>query len=200
MYCGPLGTGDLRHGKCTGKLPDVQTQSLCEGVFQASCWLGCRAEGLGWSLLTCGGREEEQRALAQLGPARSTVQRTGDILQFTPAWVGLESKHEWKRNFRSRTQIFLRAGRVSSVLLMLRSLSLNFSLFSSKYVLSQLFACLCCAGNTSPLDTLAFHPLELDLELEGGRGPVLCSGNLHFAPQIDHGIDGKCCSSVMARD
>lgn len=58
------------------------------GCSRASCLLRCHAEGL--ELFT----EREHRALAQLGPAFSTVQRTGGILPFTPACAGLESKHE----------------------------------------------------------------------------------------------------------
>lgn len=86
------------------------------GCSRASCLLGCHAEGL--ELFT----ERQHTALC-------TVQRAGDILQFTPACAGLESNYEWKRNFRSRTQIFLRAGRISFVLSMLHRLFLNFSLF-----------------------------------------------------------------------
>lgn len=163
------------------------------GCSRANCLLGCHAKRL--ELFT----EREHRALAQLGPACSTVQRTGAILQFTPTCAQLESKHEWKRNFRSRTQIFLRAGRVSFVLLMLHRLSLNFSLFSSKYVLSHLFACLFCAGNTSPLDTLAFPSSVTWFGAGGRKRPCALQWELDFAPQIDHKIDEKCYSSVMAR-
>lgn len=109
------------------KNPQCSSSAPCEREFR----------GLGWS---CGGTEEEHRALAQLG---------------TPCTSALpQSKQQGKRNLRSRTQTLLRAGRDSSLLLMLHSLSLNFSLFSSKSVLSHLFACLFCDGNTSPLDTL----------------------------------------------
>lgn len=143
-----MGTRDSRHGKCTGKLADAQTQALCERVFRASSLLGCRAEGLGW---LC------SRVLAE----RRSTELSWALPAAQPCRMcaGLQSKHGCKRSFGSRTQISLRAGSVSSVVLMLLSLSLNFSLFSSKYVLSHLFACLFRAGNTSPLDTLAFHPL-----------------------------------------
>lgn len=173
--------------------PMFKHNPCVRGCSRASCLLGCYAEGQ--ELFT----EREHRALAQLGPACSTVQRTGNILQFTPTCAGLESKHEWKRNFRSRTQKFLRAGRVSSVLLMLHRLSLNFSLFSSKYVLSHLFACLFCAGNTSPLDTLAFPSSVAWLGAGERKRPCVLQWELDFSPQIDNGIVEKCCSSVMAR-
>lgn len=42
-----LGTRDSRHGSCTGKLIDVQTQPLCERVFQGQLFVGvpCKEAG-----------------------------------------------------------------------------------------------------------------------------------------------------------
>lgn len=145
------------------------------GCSRASCLLGCHAEGL--ELFT----ERQHTALC-------TVQRAGDILQFTPACAGLESNYEWKRNFRSRTQIFLRAGRISFVLSMLHRLFLNFSLFFLQVcaVTSVCLLVLCWKHLSSQ------HPCFLSSVtwLGAGRRKRSCAlqWELDFAPQLIMGL------------